>query len=137
MYFVFSMVIKNNCFLIKGFINQEMHLLSIKYNLKIASLYAREEKIVEKITPIFSFDTIRKILFMDAATCFKYVCDNIGYSYAVFLNELFVFVDDEYRKINFDYNGIKGLIEYTNNYDNISYGDIYNYILDFEVEKSM
>ena len=34
-YFIFSMVIKNNSFLIQGVINQEMKFLSIKYSINI------------------------------------------------------------------------------------------------------
>ena len=139
MYFIFSLVIKNNSFLIKGFINQEMHLLSIKYNLRIASLYAREEKIIERLTPIFKFDGMRKMLFMDMPTCFKYICDNYGFSYAKMVNDVFNLVNDEYDKTikDKDYIDVNGIIDYTNDYDNLSYGDVYNYILDFEVEKSI
>ena len=139
MYFIFSLVIKNDSFLIKGIINQEMHLLSIKYNLRIASLYAREEKIIERLTPIFKFDGMRKMLFMDMPTCFKYICDNYGFSYARMVNDVFKLVNDEYVKTikNKSYIDINGLIEYTTLYDNLSYGDVYNYILDFEVEKSL
>ena len=138
MYFVFFLVIKNDSFLVKGFINQEMHLLSIKYNLKIASLYAKEEKIVDKLTHIFKFDTMRKIMFMDKASSFKYLCDNFGFSYAKMANDICNLVDSKYKKINSTTNsGIKGLIEYTNNYDNLYYGDVYNYILDFKAQKSL
>ena len=138
MYFVFSLVIKNDSFFTNGLINQEMHLLSIKYNLRIASLYAREEKIIERITHIFKFDVMRRILFMDNFACFKYLCDNYGYRYAKMLDDIRNLIDDECKKIdNKDYSGIKGLIEYTNDYDNISYGDVYNYLLDFEVNNTL
>lgn len=138
MYFIFSLIIKNNSFLINGFINQEMQLLSIKYNLRIAPLYAREEKIISKITPIFKFDGIRKMLFMDMPTCFKYINDNYGYRYAKMVNDIFNIVNDKYNEVikNKDYIGINGIIEYTNNYDYLSYSDVYNYFLDFEVENS-
>ncbi len=138
MYFLFSMVVKNDSFLVKGIINQEMQLLSIKYNLRVASLYAREEKIIEKITPIFKFDGIRKMLFMDMPTCFKYLNDYYGYRYAKMVNDLFYLVDDEHNKKikNKEYSGVNGLIEYTNDYDHLSYGDVYNYFLDFEAENT-
>ena len=139
MYFVFSLVIKNDSFLIKGFINQEMHLLSIKYNLRIASLYAREEKIIERITPIFKFDGMRKMLFMDMSTCFMYIVDNYGFKYAKMVNDIFNLVSNEYNKKIKDkeYIDVNGIIEYTNDYDHLSYGDVYNYLLDFEVSESI
>ena len=139
MYFVFSMVIKNDSFLIKGFINQEIHLLSIKYNLRIASLYAREEKIVERITPIFKYDGMRKMLFMDMPTCFNHIALNYGFRYAIMVNDIFNMVNDEYSKCIKDkeYIDVNGIIEYTNDYDHLSYGEVYNYLLDFEVSESI
>lgn len=138
MYFIFSLVIKNDSFLIMGAINQEMKLLSIKYNLRIASLYAREEKIIDKITPIFKYDTMRKIIFMDLPTSFKYINENFGFRFAKLLEDLFIMVDNQYQSIKWkDYIGIKGLVEYINDYDHLSYADAYNYILDFEVENNL
>ena len=44
-------------------------------------------------------------------------------------------MDEEYKKIeNKEYTGIQGLIEYTNDYDHLSYGEVYNCLLDFETE---
>ena len=50
MYFVFKLVIKDNSGFINGLINQEIRFLCIKYSLRCANLYAREEKIVGKLT---------------------------------------------------------------------------------------
>ena len=97
-------------------------------------MYAREEKIVGKLSSILSYDVIRKILFMDKPSGFKYINDNYGFRYAELLNNIINLVDIEYKKINKDYSGIKGLIEYTNDYDNLSYSDVYNCILDFEAD---
>ncbi len=134
MYFVFSLVIKNESFLYKGIINQEMKLLSIKYHLRIASLYAREEKIIGKISPIFGYEAMRKILFMDLPTSFKFLNDNYGFRYAKLVSDILNSVESEYQKIDKEYLGIKGLLEYTHDYDHLSYGDVYNQILDFEAE---
>ncbi len=137
MYFIFSLVIKNDSFLIKGFINQEMKFLSIKYSLNIAPLYAREEKIVSEISPYFKIDNCRKIMFMSYIDAFKYICDNFGYRYAKLFYDISMMTNNEYNKINKEYNGFSGLIEYTNDYDHLSYADIYNYILDFKTSNSL
>jgi len=136
-YFIFSMVIKNNSFLIKGFINQEMKFLSIKYSINIGSLYAREERIVNEISPFFKIDNCRKIMFMSYIDAFKYICDNFGYRYAVFFNNICEMTNKEYSKINKEYIGFDGFLNYTNDYDHLSYLDIYNYILDFKASSSL
>ncbi len=137
MYFIFSLVIKNNSFLIKGIINQEMKLLAIKYSLNIGLLYAREEKIVSQLSPFLKMDSCRKIIFMSYVDSFKYLCDNFGYRYAKLFYDVSIMTDKVYEKINKEYEGFNGLLEYTDDYDHLSYVDVYNYILDFKTSNSL
>ena len=75
------------------------------------------------------------MIFMDMPTSFKYISDNYGFRYAVLVNNIANLMDEEYKKIeNKEYTGIQGLIEYTNDYDHLSYGEVYNCLLDFETE---
>ena len=137
MYFVFKFVIKNSSGLINGLINQEMKYISIKYSLRIANLYAREEAIVNKISPILGLNSCRKILFLDKASAFKYLNDNHGFRIAKLVNDVENLIEDEYNFIEKkDYDGYNGFLDYAEDYDNILYGDVYNYILDFEAENT-
>ena len=138
LYFVFFMVIKNNSGLIKGIINQEIRFLSIKYSLRFASLFAREEKVVSKITPVLKMDGCRKILFMDKASSFKYLNDNYGFRYATLVNHISDLIDSEFKLINEkEYSGFNGFLDYVNDYERIYYVDAYNEILDFEAQNSL
>lgn len=138
LYYIFDLVIKNPSFLIKGFINQEIEFLSIKYDVKSSALYQREERIASSLTNIFSFEEIRKILFKSEIDAYSYLNDKYGYRYANLFYNICFLVNVEYDKIkNKDYHGINGLLEYIDAYDNISYGDIYNYLLDFEIENNI
>ena len=138
MYFVFRLVIKNKSSFINGLINQEIKYLSIKYSIRAASLYPREEAIISKITPFLGIDAIRKILFMDKPTAFKYLNDNYGYRYAFFIDEIERLIDEEFNNsIKEEYPGYQGFLDYTIDYDNVSYGDVYNHILDFQVENNL
>lgn len=138
MYFVFKLVVKNNNGLINGLINQEMKYLSIKYSFRFAYLYPREEVITNKITKYLGMDGCRKIIFSDSATTFKYLNDNKGYRIAKLVNDLSELVEDEYQKLyQNEYDGYSGFLSYAHDYDHLSYGDVYNYLLDFEVENSL
>ncbi len=138
MYFVFKLVIKDNSGLINGLINQEMKYLSIKYSLRIANLYAREEAIVDKVSHILGLNTCRKIIFLDKATSFKYLNDNCGFKVAKLILNIDNLIENEYKNIkNKEYNGYIGLLDYTEEYDNLLYGDAYNCILDYEVENNL
>lgn len=138
MYFVFLLVIKNKSSFIYGLINQEMHFLSIKYSLKVAYLYAREDRVVSKLTPVLKIEGCRKVLFMDKVSAFKYLNDNFGYRYAKLVDEISLLMDKENEVLkNKDYGGINGFLNYVDDYDHISYGDVYNHILDFEVKNSL
>ena len=138
MYFVFKLVIKNTNGLINGLINQEMKYLSIKYSLRIANLYPREEFITNKITPFLGIEGCRKVIFSDTATSFKYLNDNYGFRIAKLVNEVSELIEDEYQILDKkEYIGYSGLLDYAIDYDHISYGDVYNYILDFETENEL
>ena len=138
MYFVFDLVIKNNSGLIRGLINQEIKYLSIKYSLRMAFLYAREEVIVNKITPLLGIDICRKVLFFDSATAFKYINDERGFRIAKLVGDVEELMEEEYSKVSQkDYYGYEGFLDYTDDYDHLSYGDVYNCILDYEVENSL
>ena len=138
MYFVFDLVIKNQSGLIKGLINQEIKYLSIKYSLRMAYLYAREDVIVNKITPIIGLDNLRYVLFNDRATAFKYLTETKGFRVAKLICDVEDLVDVEYSKLsNKDYIGYEGFLDYAQDYDHLSYGDVYNYLLDYEVENSI
>lgn len=134
MYFVFKLVIKNNSGIIDGLINQEIKYLSIKYSLRFANIYAREEAITSKITNFLGIDNMRKILFLDSVSAFKYLNEKLGYRYATLFYEIEKMVEDEYGKLKVnDYKGFNGIVDYVNDYDKILYGNVYNYLLDFEV----
>lgn len=138
MYFVFYLVIKNKSSFYNGLINQEIKYLSIKYHLRFVNLYAKEEMLVEKITPIFKIDGMRKILFMDKTNCFKYISDYFGFRYAKMVEEINSLMEDKQEMIKKkDYQGIKGFLDYIDDYDSIIYGDVYNYLLDFEIENKI
>ena len=138
MYFVFKLVIKNKSGLINGLINQEIKYLSLKYNLRLAYLYPREETIATKITPFLGIEGCRKVIFSDSATAFKYLNDNFGFRVAKLVNDVDELTQDEYEKLDKkDYVGYNGFLDYTDDYDHLSYGDVYNCILDFETENEL
>ena len=138
MYFVFKLVIKNPSGLINGLINQEIKYLSIKYSFRFANLYPREEAITSKITPFLGIDGCRKVIFSDSATSFKYLNDTRGYRVAKLVNDVSELIEEEHQELSkHDYNGYSGFLDYATDYDHLSYGDVYNYILDFEVENEL
>ena len=138
MYFVFFMAIKNNSGFTNGLINQEVKYLGIKYSLRSANLYAKEETIVGKITPIFKLDTLRKILFMDKVTRFKFLSEQYGFRYAKLVEDIEKMIDDKYSSLNKrTYQDFKELLDYAENYDNLTFGEVYNHLLDFEVENRL
>ena len=138
MYFVFNLVIKSPSGLINGLINQEMKYLSIKYSIRIANLYAREEVITDRISPIIEIKDCRKMIFMDRASSFKYLNDNYGYRVAKLVLDIDDSIDDEYKKISLkEYPGNNGILDYIDDYDHLLYGDAYNCILDYETENSL
>ena len=138
MYFVFDLVIKNPTGMINGLINQEMRYLSIKYSIRIANLFAREEAIVDKISPLIGIKGCRKLIFLDSATSFKYLNDNYGYRIAKLLLDISESINNEYSLISLkEYPGNNGFIDYSVDYDNLLYGDAYNCLLDFETENSL
>ena len=138
MYFVFRYVIKNTSGFINGLINQEMKYISIKYSLRLANLYAREEAIVNKISPIIGLNSCRKILFLDKASAFKYLNDNHGFRVAKLVNDIDILMEDVYGTIEKkEYHDYNGFLDYIDDYDHLLYGDVYNYILDYEIENSL
>lgn len=138
LYFVFFFVIKNHSSFIYGLINQEIEYLSIKYNLRCANLFAREEKIVSKVTPILKMEGCRRLIFSDKATSFKYLNEQIGFRYANLIDEISSLMDNEYDKLKKkEYEGFSGFLDYMEDYDHLSYGSAYSEILDFEVQNSV
>ena len=138
MYFVFDLVVKSPSGLMNGLINQEMKYLSIKYSIRIANLYAREEVITDRISPIIGIKGCRKLIFMDSASSFKYLNDNYGYRVAKLVLDIDDSIDDEYKKISLkEYPGNNGILDYIDDYDHLLYGDAYNCILDYETENSL
>ena len=138
MYFIFKMVIKNSSGMINGLINQEMKYLSIKYSIRIANLYPREEAIVSRISPLIGMNSCRKIMFLDSASSYKYLNENYGYRVAKLVLDIDELIDNEYKQVDDkEYPGYNGFLNYTLEYDHILYGDAYNCILDFEVENSL
>lgn len=138
MYFVFKLVIKNPSSLINGLVNQEIKYLSIKYSCRFANLYSREEAITTKLTPFLGVDGCRKVIFSDSATAFKYLNDNKGFRVAKLVNDVSRLIDNEHKSLDKnEYNGYSGFLNYATDYDHLSYGDVYNHILDFEVENSL
>lgn len=138
MYFVFKLVIKNSNGLIDGLINREIKTLASKYSFRFANLYPREEAIVSKLTKFLDTDECRKIIFSDNATSFKYLNDNKGFRVAELIDNVQELIDDEYQELsNKDYNGYTGFLDYTVDYDNLSYGSVYNCILNYEAENEL
>ena len=138
MYFIFKMVIKNDCPFVWGLINQEVKYLSIKYNLKIVSLYAKEEAIVSRLTPFLKLNSCRKIIFMDSVSSFKYLNDNFGFRFAKVVFDVSEMINEKYDVVkNEEISNFQSFLDYTIKYDKLSYVDIYDYILDFEVENSL
>ncbi len=138
MYFVFKLVIKNSNGLINGLINREIKTLASKYSFRFANLYPREEAIVSKLTKFLDTDECRKIIFSDNATSFKYLNDNKGFRFAELIDNVQELIDDEYQELsNKDYNGYTGFLDYTVDYDNLSYGSVYNCILNYEAENEL
>lgn len=135
MYLVFKLVIKNNSGLIDGLINQEVRYLSQKYHLRAVNLYQREEVIASKISALLDETTIRKLVFMDLASSYKLLNDKYGFRYAELFYKTSIMIDKNYHKLyEKDYHGYSGIIEYAEDYDGILYGNVYDYLLDFEVE---
>ena len=138
MYFVFKLVVKDNSGFTNGLINQELKYLSIKYSIRCANLYAREEMVVDKISPILEYRVMKKILFMDKTTRFRFLSENIGYRYAILVDNVDKLIEEEYGKLNKKgYAGLNGFLEYADMYDHLSYVDAYNYILDFQIDNNM
>ena len=137
MYFVFKLVIKDNSGFTNGLINQEIKFLSIKYSIRCANLYAKEEKVISKITPIFKANTIRSILFMDKVSRFKYLNDNYGLRYAEFIENISDMIDKEFKSLDKDVSSYDGFLDYVSIYDKLSYIDAYDCILDFKAQNSL
>lgn len=138
MYFIFKLVIKNSSGLIDGFINREINYLSNKYRIRMVNLYKREEVIANKVIDFIGRDNARKILFMDRTSAFKYLNDNLGYRYANLFYDVSQLVDNNYQTLfQKNYQGFHGIINYAKDYDAILYGDVYNYLLDFEVKNNL
>lgn len=138
MYFVFKLVISDDSGFTNGLINQEIKYLSIKYSIRCANLYAREEKIISQITHFLKLYNCRKILFMDRVSRFKYLSENLGYRYANLVSDVEKLIEKEYSKLNEkNINKLEEFIDYTDKYDHLSYGDVYNYLLDFMVENKI
>ena len=138
MYFVFKLVIKDDSGFTNGLINQEIKYLSIKYSIRCANLYAREEMVVGKISPILKADLMKKILFMDKVTRFKFLSENMVFRYAKLVNDVDNIIEGKYSKLNKDnFDGLNGFLDYTDKYDHLSYADAYNYILDFKIENNL
>lgn len=136
-YLVFGLVVKNKSFLTKGFINSEVKYLSNKYHIQLPNLYSREESICNRILKVIKREDLLNILFKDSINAYKYLCDNLGYRYGEFINGVNELVNDEASILKKEYPGFDGFIDYAKDYDNIGYGDVYNYILDFYVENSL
>ena len=83
-------------------------------------------------------DGCRKFLFSDQATAFKYLNDNKGFSVAKLVNDVEDLMEVEYSKLSSkDYFGYEGFLDYAHDYDHLSYGEVYNYLLDYETENWM
>jgi len=135
MYLIFKLVIKNNCGLIDGLINKEISYLSRKYKIKIVNLYKREEVIANKLIDIIGSNHGKKILFLDKTSAYKLLNDELGYRYAELFYQVSTLIDENYRILfKKSYNGFQGIINYAKDYDNILYGDVYNYLLDFTIK---
>lgn len=138
MYFVFKLVIKSSNGLIDGLINREIKILAAKYSFRFANLYPREEAIVDKLTKFLDTEECHKIIFSDNATSFKYLNDNKGFRVAELVDNVQELIDDEYQELTSkDYSGYIGFLDYTVDYDNLSYGSVYNCILNYEAENEL
>ena len=138
MYFVFFLVIRNHSAFINGLINQEIHFLSIKYSFHSAYLFAKEDYIISKINPIFKRETLRRIMFMDKVSTFKYLNENYGFRYSIFFDEISCMLDEKYHELEEKcYQGFEGFLNYTEDYDNIIYSDAYNCLLDFKAQNGI
>ena len=138
MYFVFKLVIKNSNGLVDGLINREIKNLALKYSFRFANLYPREEAIVDKLTKFLGTEECRKIIFSDNATSFKYLNDNKGFRVAELVVNVQELIDDEYQELTSkDYSGYIGFLDYTVDYDNLSYGSVYDCILNYEAENEL
>ena len=137
MYFVFWLVIRNTGGLINGLINQEIKYLSKKYSHRLANLYPREEAITSKIDSVIEIDGRRSIIFYDRATSFKYLNDTKGFSVAKLVTDVEDLIEDEYQSLSKkEYIGYQGFLDYATDYDHLSYGDVYNCILEFKAKAS-
>ena len=135
MYFVFKLIVKNDSIITDGFISNEILLLGDKYHFRCSNVFAREQFIAHKLSTIIGYSVCRNILFMDKPSAFRYLCEYKGYRYARLYNDISDFIDTKFKKIKKnDYQGFEGIITYAKDYDSISYGDIYNHLLDFEVD---
>ena len=104
----------------------------------MVNLYKREEVIANKVIDFIGRDNARKILFMDRTSAFKYLNDNLGYRYANLFYDVSQLVDNNYQTLfQKNYQGFHGIINYAKDYDAILYGDVYNYLLDFEVKNNL
>ena len=136
-YLVFDLVVKNKSFLNKGFINLEVRNISRNYHIQMPNLYSREEAIAKRILKVLKRSDMLNILFKDNVSAYKYLCDNLGYRYGEFINEVNNLINDETEVLNKEYPGFNGFIKYAKDYDGIAYGDVYNYILDFYANNSL
>lgn len=137
MFLVFKLVINNDSGVINGFINYEINYLRNKYHFQSVNLYKREEVISKRIISLIGRNNVLKIMFMDMPTSFKYLNDNWGYRYADFYYRITNMVDKEFKKIKPDnYTNKNGLINYAHDYDNLLYGDAYNYLLEFSISNN-
>lgn len=136
-YLVFDLVVKNKSFLTKGFINEEVRVLSRKYHIQMPNLYSREEAIVKRVLKVIKREDILNIIFKDSISAYKYLCDNVGYRYGEFINDLNNLINDNAEVLKKEYPGFNGFIKYAKDYDGIEYGDVYNYILDFYAENNL
>jgi hypothetical protein len=138
MYFVFKLVIKNPNGLINGLVNQEIKYLSVKYSFRLANLYPREEVITNKLIPFLGVEGCRKVIFSDSATSFRYLNETKGFRIAKMVNDISTLIENEHQLLEKnDYKGYSGFLDYTTDYDHLSYGDVYNCILDFKAEKDL
>lgn len=137
MYFIFKLVIKEDNPFIWGLINQETKYLSIKYGLRIAFLYNKEEKVISRLTSSLKKDALRKIIFMDQASSFKYLNDQYGFSYANLVYDISKLVSQEFAKVNQKITTFEDFLNYTTQYDQLSYIDAYDSILNYEVQNSL
>lgn len=134
-YLLFKLVCKYDSGLMNGIINYEVSVISRKYNIQLPNFYRKEELIALKLCGIIGKENIRKVLFLDKASGYKYLCNTVGYRFA----NLFYEVDDLINiktesLFETEYNNNEGLVNYASDYDSITYGDVYNSILDFEAQ---